>query len=164
MFSVISLCHSVHRRDPMWPLPMMHWFSLYRAPWTSDLGTRPTLPPPLYSSNIWWWSLDTCSNLFIWGPPQLVTSGGCHWKWSTYSVQAGGSDPTGMLSCLFNMFFIQLDTSSCSSWVLIKPHKWIFHGIIIESLCWILSGKQWQQPSVARRNWTTLENSHHPAI
>ena len=44
------------------------------------------LDPP---SDIWWWSLETCSNLFIWGPP-WATSGGSNWNWSTYSFQIGG--------------------------------------------------------------------------
>ena len=34
-------------------------------PQKSDLGP-PALPP---ASDIWWSSLETCSNLFIWGPP-----------------------------------------------------------------------------------------------
>ena len=30
-------------------------------------------------SDIWWWSLETCSSLFIWGPPGL-TSGDGRWN------------------------------------------------------------------------------------
>ena len=45
----------------MWPLLMMHSISLYRPLPISDLK------PP--TSDIWWSSLKTCSNLFIWRPP-----------------------------------------------------------------------------------------------
>ena len=41
---------------------------------------------------------ETCSNLFIWGASE-VTCGGGQWNWNTYSFQAGGTHPTGMLSC-----------------------------------------------------------------
>ena len=69
-------------------------------PWTSDLGPPPPTsdldpqPPP---SDIWWLSLKTCSNLFIWEHPGS-TSGGGHW--SMYSLQAGGTHPPGILSCV----------------------------------------------------------------
>ena len=53
------------------------------APWTSNLGTPSTNPldirprDPL-PSDIWWWSLKTCSNLFIWE----AKSGDGHQNWS----------------------------------------------------------------------------------
>ena len=71
----------------MWPLPMMHWTSLYRTPnplQTWDMGT-PSLPhgDPLSqspASDIWWPSLETFSNVFIvphcTDPPLVLTSGG----------------------------------------------------------------------------------------
>ena len=41
------------------------------------------IPYPL-ASDIWWWSLETCLNLFIWGPTLLpplgATSTGCNWN------------------------------------------------------------------------------------
>ena len=40
-------------------VPMMHWTSLYRVPRT-----------PCPASDIWWSSLETCSNLLILGTPQ----------------------------------------------------------------------------------------------
>ena len=65
-------CLSVHRREgvPIWPLPMMHWASLYRSPdppphpdirygpppWTSDTGP-PALPPLLVTSGDRYWNL-----------------------------------------------------------------------------------------------------------
>ena len=64
------------------PLPHVALFSL-------------ALPP---ATDIWWPSLETFSNLFTWG---LVLTSGSHW--STYSWQAGGTHPTGLLSC--TMFF-----------------------------------------------------------
>ena len=49
----------------------------------SPMDIKPVDLPP--ASNIWWCSLETCSNLFIWGPTTLgVTSGGGHRNWSTY--------------------------------------------------------------------------------
>ena len=61
-------------------------------------GTTLTLPP---ASDIWWASLETCSNLLPWGPlspphPLVLTSGSrCSYCW-----QAGGTHPIGMLSCI----------------------------------------------------------------
>ena len=73
---------------PMWLITMMHWTSLHWAPhsphpnmkphWT---GTLSALPPGHGTSldqdpwphspakDIWWPSLETCSNLFTSGPP-----------------------------------------------------------------------------------------------
>ena len=56
------------------------------------------------ASDIWWWSLETCSNLLIRGSP-----GSDIWWWPLklkhLRFQAGGTHPTGMLSCL-----------NCSCW------------------------------------------------
>ena len=70
MFSLMSVCLSVSLRVPMWSLPMMNWTSLYRisTPWASDLRLS-TLAPV---SDIWCSSLETCSNLFIRGPPKIL--------------------------------------------------------------------------------------------
>ena len=38
--------------------------------------------------------------------PPRATSGSGHWNWSTYSFQAGGTHPTGMLSCLCIIFTV----------------------------------------------------------
>ena len=39
-------------------------------PLTSDLGPLPSAPVPApNASDIWWWLLENCSNLFIWTPP-----------------------------------------------------------------------------------------------
>ena len=118
--SCFDRCLSVilFRGVPMWPLAMMHWemgSSLYpwipdmrptpspipppRTPWIPDMG-----PTPSPAADIWWSSLETCSNLFAWGPtppPVLISSGG---HWNTYSWQAGGTHPTGMLSCITKSF------------------------------------------------------------
>ena len=38
------------------------------TPSTPGHQTWGTTPPPLSVSEIWWWSLETCLNLLIWGP------------------------------------------------------------------------------------------------
>ena len=52
------------------------------------------------ASNMWWWSLETCSNLLISGPtqPPGETRKGGNWNWNTYGFKAGSMHPTGMLS------------------------------------------------------------------
>ena len=69
----------------MWPLPMMHWTSLYRP--TPLYGPQlcphpvqdPGPSPP--ASDIWWSRLDICSNLCTWRPhctspqPVMASSG-----------------------------------------------------------------------------------------
>ena len=115
MFSVVSLCHSVHRWDVCDHYP---WYIGYHcigplpvlAPTlpTSDLGPLPPAPDPRSwtsdigpsDSDIWWWSLETWSNVFIWGPPG-VTSCDSYWNWSTYSFQAGSAHPTTHLRHFF---------------------------------------------------------------
>ena len=56
-----------------------------------------TLPLPALAPSLctvqFWLRLETCSNLFTWR--HLVAG-----YWSTYGGQAGGTDPTGMLSCV----------------------------------------------------------------
>ena len=65
-------------------------------------GTTPPLPTPPYTnitpgdispaSDIWWWSLQTCSNLLIWGPTSkwhlVVTTEhmwcGMHFYWNNF--------------------------------------------------------------------------------
>ena len=96
MFSQLSVILFRGRR---WPLPMMHW----------NMGTCTT--------DIWWSSLDTCSNLFTWGPntplpPAVVISTGGHWN--MYSWQADGRHPTGMLSCFY--VFTSCPTFQCRMW------------------------------------------------
>ena len=76
-------------------LPMMHWNSLYRAPpgpgplQTWGIGT----PGPAPASDIWWPSLETCSNLFIGphctAPLPVVLIFGDHQ--STFDWQSGGT-------------------------------------------------------------------------
>ena len=63
MFSVVSVCSQGKRGGvPMLPLPIMHWNSLYIPP---PLDIRHGTPP---ASDIWWPSLETCSDLFTSGP------------------------------------------------------------------------------------------------
>ena len=70
---------------------------LSSSPRTSDLAPY---PPAI---DIWWWSLETYSNLFI-GAPETVSGGG-NWNWSLYGFQAGSMHPTEMLSCLLLLLF-----------------------------------------------------------
>ena len=93
-----------HVRVPP-PLPSRHqtWGPTPFFPWTSDLlGTY-----PLPATDIWWLSLrpvQICSieDLLHCSPPPptnplvLVSSGGHR---NTYGWQAGGTHPTGMMSC-----------------------------------------------------------------
>ena len=115
MFSVMSVCYSVHRGGPMCPLSLIHWVSLYIR-----LGT----PCPLKIHHTW----DTPSptpppDIRLRYPrpdPSLVTSGGDHWRpfqtcpfgdpyqsgiwWWSLKLKhirfpSGGTHLTGMLSC-----------------------------------------------------------------
>ena len=103
-------------------------------PWCMD---PPNPKPP--TSEIWWPSLETCSNFFTWGPLPVLTSGGR----STHGWQAGGTHPTGMLSCFcctytgitqsssvhvsissgFDWNFSQWSSFTCSS-VLVSRHPY----------------------------------------
>ena len=54
-------------------------------------------------NDIWWSRLDTCSNLYTWGPHSTVSPEPTHadtWWLATYGGQEGGTDPSGMLSWL----------------------------------------------------------------
>ena len=67
-----NVIHNVHN-SKLWPFLA----SARLVPLT--LPGHQTWNPPL-ASDIWWGSLETCSNLFIWRPPG-VTSGGGLWNW-----------------------------------------------------------------------------------
>ena len=70
VFSHVCLSFCLQGRGPMWSLRMIHWTSLYRDP---------PVQGPL-ASYIWWPRLETCSNLFTWGPPPLVLTFGRYWQ------------------------------------------------------------------------------------
>ena len=74
------------------------WYGTYRErSGRVPPGHQTWRPPP---SEIWCWSLKTCSNLFTWDPPLPgARSGRGHWNQITYGFQAGSTHPTGMLSC-----------------------------------------------------------------
>ena len=83
---------------PMWPLTMVHWASLYTAPpFSSDM-----IPHWTPASDIWWPSLEICSNLFTSG---RTPTGADIWSLLKHirSAQAGSTHPPGMLSCSFNV-------------------------------------------------------------
>ena len=113
MFSVMSVCLSFHPQGgPMWPLPIMHWTSLYRVlpPCRgTHLCTGPTL-----ASDIWWPRLDTCSNSFTWGFPMVLTSGGGYCR-SIYShcKQAVSI----LLECFLVFFVFFISTNNGIKWV-----------------------------------------------
>ena len=57
--------------------------------WVPDMGLL-----TLTSTEIWWSSLETCSNLFIWGPtPPLQLSYRIGVYGTAYSWQSGGTHP-----------------------------------------------------------------------
>ena len=91
-FSQVPVYHSVQGRVPMWNVTHDTFGHGYHPP-----DTRyGNLPHPT-ASDIWWPSLETCSNLFIWGPPPpVLTSSGGHWN--MYGRQVGDMHPTGMQS------------------------------------------------------------------
>ena len=53
---------------PMKPLPIIHWTSWYRASPPRHQTWDPSYLAQLLASDIWWLSLETCSNLFTWRP------------------------------------------------------------------------------------------------
>ena len=101
---------SLFRWFPMWPLPMMPWTSLYSPlAWPPSPDIWPWTPTPRHwtwdPTYHWhlWPTLETCSNLFISGPPQkchLVVVNEAHTV-----CQASGTYPTGMLPFVFQSNF-----------------------------------------------------------
>ena len=72
----------------------------------SHLSDSFDVPAGCTVTDIWWSSLETCSNVFIWGrnPVPKVISGGGKWNWSTRSFQGGNMLRTGVLSFLRYFF------------------------------------------------------------
>ena len=92
----LSICLSTG--VAMWPLSMMPWTSLYKAPQSKLPHPPPDIrrgnqwsqadpPPPIRpgtllalppATDIWWPTLETCSNAFAWGQPtsRATSSGG----------------------------------------------------------------------------------------
>ena len=62
-----GVCLSVHSGVPHVILPKVHWTSLYRTPPSGHGTWGPPDPARTPVRDIWWPSLETCSNLFI-GP------------------------------------------------------------------------------------------------
>ena len=56
-----------------------------------------------------WRPVQTCSFGDLPPPPPSATSCNGNWKWSTYGFQAGGTHPTGMLSC-FSIILLSIRT------------------------------------------------------
>ena len=61
--------------------------------WTWDFAVQGSPALVTSTSDIWWLRLETCSNLFTWGPP------GTGGYWSTYCEWLS-MHYTGMLSCI----------------------------------------------------------------
>ena len=107
MFSYMSVCLSVINMGSHvtitnnhyigtpchpWPIPPPHWTWDLREP-----------PAPAHPADIWWLSLETCSDLFTSGHP--LPSG----SWHLVAVETGTvgkcrqyAYPIGMLSCVFH--------------------------------------------------------------
>ena len=91
----------------------MHHATSHMVRYIPDIVSR-ELPPspehctqtPIPTCDIWWRSLETCSNLFIWGPTPYPKTNVQSWqqKMKQLGFQAAGMHPTGMLSCLRNGF------------------------------------------------------------
>ena len=93
IYAEACLCSRGGLRGTMWPLSMMATYPPPH-PILRDMGPR-YLPP---ATDTWWSSLETCSNLFTWGPtPIVLTPSGGHWN--MYSWQACDTHPTEMLYC-----------------------------------------------------------------
>ena len=108
----VSVCP---QEGPIWPLPMLHWTSLYRALPSPPYVQRPPPPTPtlapsrhrtlLYSplppaNDIWWPSLETCSNLFTSGPPS-------HQCWYLVAIEVcmvGASGQNAFLLMFYSRF------------------------------------------------------------
>ena len=107
MYSDVSLHQAVLSMEVlMWQYPSCIelrciWPFQTLVPQTSDMGA-PALSSP-HASDIWWPSLQTCSNLFTWGPPSPVQTSGDHQ--SMYGCSACGTHPTRILSCF--SYFLQ---------------------------------------------------------
>ena len=99
----------VHRWVPIWPLPMINWTKLYRA---LDIRPRTHPKPSPPASDIWWPSLETCSNLFISGCPHpqewhLVLAIGAH------TVSASDQYACYLNAFLFLMLFSVTHEKNC---------------------------------------------------
>ena len=89
-------------------------------PWISALG------PP--TSNIWWWSLETCSNLFTGEPP---------WYWHLVTLETWRFDRQ-LVSILLEYLLVNSNLDLVSRW------QWISTIIMIQmylknSIYWKLS-------------------------
>ena len=106
-----------------------------RIPTTWDLRT------PSSTSDIWWKSLKTCSNLFIWRPNPMSTD--IWWPPLKHdSWQAGGMHPTGILFCLllYNLYNCFAWTVSIATVFTSYEIWWIFCHFSIQSslnLMWL---------------------------
>ena len=139
MFSLISVCLSVHRGPTCdhysWyiephctgPHPGPSCPDIKHAPWPSAPRHQTCVPP---ASDIWCLSLETCSACSFEDPFHLLelTSGGQ----SMYSEQAAGTTATGMLSCC-NHMLISISLLSVSSWKSEKPS--VLSICVCTSLC-----------------------------
>ena len=118
--SCVSVSLSVHSGDGvlMWALPMIPCIGPHcTAPLDIRHGTPliPALSPCKWHSpparrgsypvtDIWWTSLETCSNLFTWAHP-FPQYWHIWWSLKHVLLEGGSTHPTRMLSCL-NLFSV----------------------------------------------------------
>ena len=118
----------------IWPITMMSWTSLYRAPHPAQAPTsldiRHGIPEPQPQPH----SLLVTSGGHHWGPfqtgsledPPILTFGGHR---STYSWQVGGMHPTRMLSCFHIYLFVTTYSKKKTYLYLNKEIDMRHHGI-----------------------------------
>ena len=114
-----SVSRSVHRgpqRGTMLPLPMLRMTLLYSSP-NPDMGHHWTGTP--CASDIWWPSLETCSNLFTLGTLYLHTSADIWWLHMVGARQYPSS--WNVLLLLFNNFCQMTERKNVSRTVFPRP-------------------------------------------
>ena len=92
-----------------------------------DHGTH--YPP---TTDIWWSSLETCSNLYTW---ELIRISNRYWHLVDWSPKADGTYPTRILPCIRFMFSVMTDVSTwAAGWS--TKQSWILHLVQMDSrLC-----------------------------
>ena len=154
---LLPWCIGPHSAGPppwLWP----------QHPWTSNLGPRaPVLSPPQElrhgtpwtwcpSSDIWWQSLETCSNLFTWGPT-LPTGTDIWWPPEHNTV---GKWSVGTLLEIFlvtSYYYVPTDKFSFTEMSPFSKRR--IPNLFARSECWEI---------VVRRHESTMCAGHWPQL